>query len=313
MAVSGRAMVIGTCLFALVLYLFQPFGMLIAPVPVAFFSARGERSQCLGMFAVCSVIGYLAAGVVGLMVYPMWGVTGLLIGMGMAGGWKYSTIIVVATALAFVIEGLLLAGQWQTIKEVIEDMYTKTGAMIDDPDEAGVPRAQLPVLKLQQWMLAHWASFAWGVVFSTVLITACVVTSVTGGLLRRLGGPRHASAFALMRPPDWLAWVVIAVAAAWFAEGRLSFGVSQLVTWNAAIALACVYFLNGAGVLVYAVAAFRPHALIVGLLVMVMMLGYGGSALPVVGLFDTWGNFRRKIDKILAERKRREDTEDDSS
>ena len=116
-----------------------------------------------------------------------------------------------------------------------------------------------------------------------------------------------------MRPPDGLAWAVIATALLWFADQQWPTDSLRIISWNAAFALAGLYWVNGLSIAGYAIAAFRPNPFMIALLAVAAVLMNFISLLAIVGLFDTWGDFRRKIDEVLAARELREHSGDDSA
>jgi hypothetical protein len=105
-----------------------------------------------------------------------------------------------------------------------------------------------------------------------------------------------------MRPPEWLVWVVIATAALWFADRQWPSEALRIVSWNVAIGLLAVYALNGLGIIVYGIAAWKPHPLLFFALLMVFIWAGMAMLLPILGLFDTWSNFRAHIDRLAAGR-----------
>ena len=88
----------------------------------------------------------------------------------------------------------------------------------------------------------------------------------------------------------------------------------RTLCWNTALGLAAVYWLNGLSVLAYALGGVRAHPLMtVGAVLTFFYLLYCDPVLVVslVGLFDTWGDFRRKIDAIVTARRLREQSDED--
>jgi uncharacterized protein YybS (DUF2232 family) len=151
----------------------------------------------------------------------------------------------------------------------------------------------------------HAVGFGVGFVFG--LITASVYTSVTGGVLRRLlGRPGFAGSFKDFRPTEWLVWGAIAVALGCLLEYHWPNPVLRAVAWNSAIALASVYWFNGLSIVVYGVHVLRPGLLAFAgfLLVVIALINLGMMpVLGLVGLFDTWGDYRRKLDALGAARR----------
>ena len=97
-----------------------------------------------------------------------------------------------------------------------------------------------------------------------------------------------------MRPPDWMVWLVILAAAAWFADRRWPGGPLRPVGWNAAIGLASVYSLNGLAILAYGMTVLGIKPFIAGMIGLALV-AFGPQPLMAIGLFDTWVDFRRRL------------------
>ncbi len=117
--------------------------------------------------------------------------------------------------------------------------------------------------------------------------------------------------FRAMRPPEWLVWCVIATALLWFADWRWPSEALRLVSWNAALGLVGIYWLNGLSVLVYGLWAWKPHPLTAAAIVLALLLLRLIYLLSIAGLFDTWGDFRKKVDEMMAVRNLRDHPHDE--
>jgi hypothetical protein len=135
-------------------------------------------------------------------------------------------------------------------------------------------------------------------------VAATIAVGLTALWVRaydREAGP--AGSFQAMRAPDWAVWLVILTAVLCFVERNWPNPVVRMASWNSAIALASVYWLNGWSIVAYGLTILRPHVLLS--LAIVFALVYLGQALCcLIGLFDTWGNFRGLVDKAAAARQR---------
>jgi hypothetical protein len=60
-----------------------------------------------------------------------------------------------------------------------------------------------------------------------------------------------------MRPPEWRVWAVILALVAWLVDNRWPSDTVRVAAWNGAVALGAVYWLNGLGILLCAMEAFR--------------------------------------------------------
>jgi len=116
-----------------------------------------------------------------------------------------------------------------------------------------------------------------------------------------------AGGFRNFRPPDWLVWAAILSALGFFAYGRWPVALVRNVSWNAAIALAAVYWLNGLAVLVFALSALRLRPFLAAAIFLGMVVYPGTHAVFCgVGFFDTWAEFRPRLRRAIAARRARE-------
>lgn len=278
------------------------------PIPVAVELARLRAGRALGLVFCAVLAGWiglhsaLAAVCQGLIA-----AVGLVLGLGVVRGWTYSRTASLAALLmaASVLSGIVpVWTHWKAATDAAWDSWIVV--QLEAQEQAGaaseVAARQLDVLK---WLKAHWAEMGLGVMMGFGAISACLGLSVTAGILRRRYGIRGLrGSFATARVSEWLVWAVIALAAVWFADERW-FGASlRVLTWNTAAALAAVYWLNGLSALSYALSVLRPNVFVYVALVFLLVAANMHPMLAMVGLFDTWGDFRRTAD-TLAEKKRR--------
>jgi hypothetical protein len=168
------------------------------------------------------------------------------------------------------------------------------------------------LLALFDWWFDHWAETAVGVAFVNALYASVIIASLTAWWLRRTGGVFQLSgSFKDMRVPDWAAWVLIAAALLWYADQRNPTEWMRIASWNTGLALFGLYWLNGLSIAAYAVAAFKPNPFMLAALTLAAFFLSVLPLLIVPGLFDTWADFRRKMDELLAARQLREESGDD--
>lgn len=278
-----------------------PLGVAFFAVPVAVCVVRRRPVAAL-LLILCAAA---AAAVVlpwrEVAYYTAAAGVGLALGAGVERRWPYGRIVAVVATLAFGVALADVLTSWQVwharafwsldwLAEYAEEFAKR------QPD-SDTDFAQ----RVLRWVRTHWDDVVFGLLFWPSLLGACCAVSLTGRLARRGGreaGPR--GAFRNMRAPEWLVWLAIAAGVAWFADHRGSSIPLRMATWNAAIALAAVYWLNAVSVLAYAAAVLRPRPWVVA--VVVLFLLYSGShlLLCLLGLFDTWGDFRRKVDALAA-------------
>jgi uncharacterized protein YybS (DUF2232 family) len=157
-----------------------------------------------------------------------------------------------------------------------------------------------------KWLKEHWAEVGLGTFAWPIAAGTCVVLSVLSRILRRrygIAGVR--GSFSTMRTSEWLVWAAIAVAGLFFAERTWPSLTLRLISWNGALALSAIYWMNGLSIMIYAVGALRQHVMMyLALVALLIALGMH-PVLCLIGLFDTWADFRGALDRIVAAIKRR--------
>lgn len=292
--------------------LLPPVALLVAPVPVAVFMARGNWRQCGLILALISVTGAVTGGgFEGGAAFLMAGVVGIPLGAYLRRRATYGSAVTLTAALFFILYALIMVGAWDDVESTVEELKTQLQLITGDQRSEDVDAQTLAQAQLQEWLLDHWREAVLGLTFVGVFLGVCLVASITSGWLNRGGmGQGFVGSFRTMRPPEWLVWVVIATAGLWFLDQQWPSGALRLVAWNAAFALSGVYWANGLSVLLYSLGQWRPGPLVLALIVMALVFLNLMSLLPLLGLFDTWGEFRTKVDKWVAAREARDKSQD---
>ena len=228
-------------------------------------------------------------------------VLGVFVGGGIAMRLRFGLLVTVAGIFAFVVFMVPLAGQLDTVAA----LHSQTAATLEGPDAPPAGRERT-LLELQEWIYGHWKYLFVGMAFGSALFSAAIAAYAAVFWLRRKQTLEGVGGFRTMRPPDWLVWLVIVAAGLWFVDQSWPNEWARMIGWNLAIGLAAVYWLNGLSVLTYAVAVLRPHPVLVMVLMAALILLQLGVALLFIGLFDTWGEFRHKLDRLAAARLNRE-------
>ena len=92
-------------------------------------------------------------------------------------------------------------------------------------------------------------------------------------------------------------WAGIALRS-WFAEREYGGVELRFVTWNMAVGLSSIYFLNGCAIFLYGLQVLAPGLFLIAMFVLMMVMTGLYPLLSVVGLFDTWANFRMRMDRL---------------
>jgi len=291
------------------------------PIPVAIAVVRRRFNFVHALFACAAVSG--AAGVamrVGVLqpdavpdsgervlraalaavFYIFVAFAGVPLGWGILSRWSYGRTVALVTAVAFAVVLPMNIWGWPVINEQCMDVLDGFEARLDrSPDAAGEEAVEQQLESLA-WIREHNVDLWFGLVcFGTVLAGACVALSLTSAVLRVwFGEPGPTSSFAEMRPPDWLAWIVIVVALLFFVEQRWPADWLRAGVWNTAFALGVIYWLNGLSVLAFTSNTLHPNMLVFAI-VMFVLLALG--LIPIfcmAGLFDTWFDFRTRVTKL---------------
>lgn len=289
------------------LALMPPIGAFVAPMALAVYLARGRFRAGMGLLATAACAGFLAYGgaFAGAGSAVIACGLGIPIGIGIALWQSYGRVVALATLVFFAVDCAVLAGRWQEMDQFFKDENEKATAILEGPDPEEITLSGGEVwLGALQWLFGHWTHIFLGLAFTGQLIMACLLVSLTRWWIGRRDSdrPEMPGSFGTMRPPEWLVWFVIATAFLWFADWRWPSEALRVVSWNVALGLTGIYWLNGLSVLVYGLRAWKPHPLVVVAIVLALLLLNLVYLLSIAGLFDTWGNFRKKFDKMVAAR-----------
>lgn len=292
--------------FAVIASLYGP-NVLAAAVyvaPVAVCTARRQLRRALVLAGCAAAAGGVTLGPEVALQYGVAAALGLPIGIGVARQWSYGRIVSVVVALAALVVAANILFQWEQWIEASARMIDLAAVRFENAGEQAAEKEPVWDTALLETLKKQWPAIGLGAQFAFILIGVCLAVSLTAGWLRarfRVKGPR--GTFRDMRPPEWLVWLAILAAAGCFWDHRWPVWTVRVVSWNAAIGLAAVYWLNGLSIAAYAVVNLQVH-LVVGITVLVMMmyLGLSTPVLCLVGLFDTWADFRRRVDALAASR-----------
>lgn len=309
-----------------------PFSLGIFPIPVAVLVARNQWKYAAALLAAAALtpvanvalyvlvesfgrtpeglqpgIGDLARFTAGkTLEYIACALAGVLAGVGTARFWSYGRLAHVLTAYIFFVMAVsffVSADIWASELAATAEMFRMT--LHQQAEQAGreVVQAQLDVVT---WAEKNAASWVFGVNYAAIFVASCAFVSLTRFILRtRFGDAGPVGTFTQMRPSEWLVWPAIASALLCIAYQQWPLPALSIAGLNSAIGLGAVYGVNGLSVILYGVHAFRPNWLIFVLIVFVLVNLGGIPLLVLIGLFDTWGDYRRKIDAIVAARTKR--------
>ena len=260
----------------------------------------GQRQKAGGLALLVAVLASILFGSLGAgVVFGAATLLGCLIGVLVERGWSYGFRLTAVTAVIFVGMVAFLAVAW-------DDMRHNTTIFLNAriAEFEAQPGVDARWMEVFRWYDVNFAYIGVGSMFASVLLSVAFLLSLTDRIQSgKDGGPRRiTTGFQRMRLPDWLVWVAIAVALLWFAEQRWPNEALRFVTWNMAVALSAVYWLNGFSILLYAMAVLKASMPVVVLVLTGMVLLGLMHLLSMVGLFDTWYSFRVRFRRLALRR-----------
>ncbi len=236
---------------------------------------------------------------------------GIIAGIGVARMWSYGRLVHVLTLYVFVLMGLSILISFDAWSSQVGAMAESFRTAVQQQAEQSGTEAVQTQLDLITWVEKHASSLFLGVNYASIFVASCLFVSLTRFILRtRFGEAGPIGTFTQMRPSEWLVWLAIASALLCLAYHQWPQPALRFLGWNSALALSAIYCINGLSILLYGVHAFRPNLLIFALIVFVLINVGAVPLLILIGLFDTWGDYRRKIDLLVAARNKKKGPDD---
>jgi uncharacterized protein YybS (DUF2232 family) len=303
------------CVAATLLNL-NPVATALFPIPVAVYVARGFPNRAAGLVACAGLAALVCGGDLrAFACYVSVAVCGAPLGLGLARRWTYGwTVTAVAALLYLAVVGNILA-EWRAQQAEVNALCD---AWIGDLEKQAKPTGESApdnntelLVRNMRWLKDHWPDIGLGSLLLSVLAAACIaVSALSAWFRRRFGAAGVRGSFRTMRTSEWLVWAAILAAGLCFVDSRWPELALRRVSWNAAVALAAIYWLNGLSVLVYALSVLHLHV-VAYVAVFLLLISFGvHPVLCFVGLFDTWGDFRRAVDKLAAAAEKRRNRAD---
>lgn len=285
--------------------------LLLFVLPTAFYWALGAKRLAAGIVFGAVLSALFAGGGVGGMAeaFTVSG-TGVVMGEATRRRWGPGTCIAAATLYHYALVAIRLAWDWREVRHQYTIWLNARTASLQEAIASGNEMAR-QTAELWKALDTQLAYVYFGMVFVAILLAAALGMALLGRWLRAAyPGAAPRGRFAFMRVPDALVWLAILVALCWFADQRWPSDVLRLFTWNSAIGLAGVYWLSGVAIFSYGLAAFQLNLLAAGAMVVLFaLLHWLGGLFPLVsavGLFDTWFDFRARIERAAALRRQRQ-------
>lgn len=277
----------------------HPLAMAIFPAPVALCWISRAYGRAIGLVLCATMAGFWAAGSAAMAVfYTAAAMVGVLMGLVMAWRWRFGRCVAVVTLAVYLLVAGNVLAHWEESRREATIFLNARIAELEQGKEGTESAVASALAESFRWFEANWANLSLGMVFGMVLMASAALVAYVARRARRGGAVGPEGAFSSMRVPEWVVWIAIALALLWFVERRWPNDVLRLVTWNSAVGLAFVYWLNGFSILLHAMSAFSLSPFLCLAIVLGMFYLNAHPALCAVGLFDTWWDFRTRVTRV---------------
>ena len=290
----------------------SPLAAALFPLPVAAQWLRGSRGRSAGLVCCAALAGLWRHGHEGpgalamAMVFAAFAASGCMLGESIRRRWSFGACVAVTVLSAYGVSALWALLRWEQFHAWWTVFSNARVAELEQRAVDSVTGQEAAVAETMRFLDLNWPHLGLGILFVAVLAPATVAVAVFARGRQLRGEPAPKDRFRDMRPPDWLIWAVIAVAACWFLDRYRPNEALRAVSWNGAVALAALYWLNGFSILLYVLAALRVRPLLHFAVIFMVIALSGHPLLGALGLFDTWWDIRRKADRIIERRQLRD-------
>lgn len=277
----------------------QQLAFILAPVPVAV-NVLAQRPNRAKVYVLVAGLAGLMGVAVGLpnSLIPciVYSVIGWPIAWAILQGMAYKSLVIRLVAFVFVTQVILSVLQWEQIALEIQKNVEFYQGQLEGPGANSLTDPQIENLKMIVWLFENWQDVFIGFSLAGALMGGCLSIGWIFRAVRRRTAIVPKGSFADFRPHDGIVWLAIGTALMAFADSTWPNPWVQTITLNAAVGLYALYTLNGLSILLYGLDALKPNPFLAIAILMVLFMFGGVLMLSVVGLFDTWGEFRNRID-----------------
>jgi MFS family permease len=262
----------------------------------ALFELAGERKKAAGVALWAATSGLLVMSDVLLALALAAGAgMGVVLALAIQRNWSYGWQLTLLSGTgAAAMAGVILA-TWATLRKAFTVFSNDLIAHVQTLEGANTQW-----IELMRWWDLNYENVAFGSAFCSVL----TLSALTVGLMERWRrdpedrAKRKPTGFQKMRVPDWVVWMAIAAALMWFADGRWPNPVLRAISWNAALGLLGLYWLNGLSIVLYAMSIFKATLFGMFMVFSGMIIFGFWPMLSIIGFFDTWYDFRKRFRRI---------------
>ncbi len=260
------------------------------------------------------VLRALRQGAAETMLVAAMAGAGTLVGVLLVRRWRYDRayavtggLLVAATAMYAVANG----PEWEASgSRVLDTTVEMTARHIENLDPRVNDERYREQLNFWKWFRDHHRHISAGILGATLLVEAALLVSLGGTWARRFGGVEGLQGvFVHLRPPEWVVWIAIALAVLGYVDWQWPTPWLRTIVWNSGLVLSAVYFMTGLAVAGFAGRLFRPGPFLMAAVLVLVFLAGLYPVLAMLGLFDTWADFRERMVRAVEQARRR--SEDD--
>jgi hypothetical protein len=247
----------------------------------------------------------------------LWGVPGLVLALAIRDQWWHGWAIAAVAAALLASAGLHLLLHEEEFGRGAQGLFSYLVVSVQQhaltQSDAEVKQKLNVLSELGRTTQMHWASIGPGIgAVLIVLATAVTAQLAAVGVRTFAERPAFKGSFGELRVPESLVWLGILLALLAFADWRWDVPALRLISWNGGIGLSALYFLNGLAVFL-GVLGMAGNRVLAPLALVLVCITFGQAypALGFVGLFDTWGEFRGRLSRLLARMRKRSEEDND--
>ena len=292
---------LGGYFLGLVLLQLLGFEFVLAPIPVAMCTMRGQHDRIPFFIVVAGLAGVmsLVMGQVTLVIPTiLFALMGIPIAKAIQRQKPYIPLILVTGASVLLIQLIAMSLQWDGLTVQRQHTLGIVQSKLTGPEASSLSDQAYTQLKMQIWVFEHWNDVFLGIVFSGALAGACLSIGWMFRALRRSNSEIEPSgSFSQFRPQDTVVWLVIATAAMAFLNYRYPQPWLQTISYTLAPGLFTLYSLSGLAIVLHALKLWKPNPWLIIAGTLILLMASNILFLTFLGLFDTWGDFRQRMNE----------------
>lgn len=281
----------------------HPFAILCYVLLTALFKLSGDSKKAgFVVLLAAAQAGIVMNSLLLALAYAVGAGMGIVLALTFERRWTYGWQLTLATGAGFAATGGIMLAAWETLRHEFTVFANNNIAEFEklakaDPNWADVFHRSSETIR---WIDLNYNFTTLGSAFGCVLFMAAFTVCLLERWQRdpEARKRRKPTGFQRMRVPDWVVWLAIATALVWFADYHQHSPVLRIIAWNLATALNYLYLLNGLSVLFYALSVFKATAFGTFMVFSGVLLFGLMPFMGLLGLFDTWYDFRLRFRRM---------------